>query len=107
MKKRSLVKLVLSLLLIVTLLAGCAQKPASQPSPGSTTTPGSPEPTETCSSKPIDPNKDTILFGAARSQSGVFAVFDESVFGPIYRMWADEQRTGRPVCGRIRQENED
>jgi branched-chain amino acid transport system substrate-binding protein len=90
MKKRSLVKLVLSLLLIVTLLAGCAQKPASQPSPGSTTTPGSPEPTETGSSKPIDPNKDTIVFGAARSQSGVFAVFDESVFGPIYRMWADE-----------------
>jgi len=96
MKKRSLVRLVLSLLLILTLLTGCAQTSQNQPSPGSTGTPGStgapgsPEPTETAPSKPIDPNKDTIVFGAARSQSGVFAVFDESVFGPIYRMWADE-----------------
>ncbi|HHT17774.1 MAG TPA: ABC transporter substrate-binding protein, partial [Papillibacter sp.] len=87
MRKRSIAKLVLALLLAVALLAGCAQTPKTPPSSEPTDTTG---PTESPSAKPIDPNKDTIVFGAARSQSGVFAVFDESVFGPIYRMWADE-----------------
>jgi len=40
--------------------------------------------------KPIDPNKETIVIGGVRSQSGVFAVFDETAFGPMYRMWADK-----------------
>ncbi|MDW7739294.1 MAG: amino acid ABC transporter substrate-binding protein [Bacillota bacterium] len=35
-------------------------------------------------------DKDVLIFGGSRSQSGPFAVFDEVAFGPIYRMWADE-----------------
>jgi len=85
---KRLLKITLSLLLVVALLAGCSQTSKTEPSPGAT---GSPEPTSSEETKkPIDPNKETIVFGAARSQSGVYAVFDQSVFGPIYRMWADE-----------------
>lgn len=36
------------------------------------------------------PDKDKLVFGGSRSQSGPYAVFDEAAFGPIYRMWADE-----------------
>jgi branched-chain amino acid transport system substrate-binding protein len=34
--------------------------------------------------------KDSIVFGAARPVSGGFAVFESSVYGPIYRMWIKE-----------------
>ncbi|MDR3149366.1 MAG: amino acid ABC transporter substrate-binding protein [Oscillospiraceae bacterium] len=34
--------------------------------------------------------KDKIVIGGVRSQSGVFAVFDQTAYGPMYRMWADE-----------------
>lgn len=36
------------------------------------------------------PEKDKLVFGGVRSQTGPLAVFDETAFGPIYRMWADE-----------------
>ena len=34
--------------------------------------------------------KDKILIGAARPLSGPLAVFEETAFGPIYKMWVDE-----------------
>lgn len=37
-----------------------------------------------------DPTKQSIVFGGVRSQTGEYAMFDETGFGPIYRMWADE-----------------
>ena len=39
---------------------------------------------------PVVKDKDKIVFGAARSQSGPLAIFDEVAFGPIYRMWVEE-----------------
>ena len=38
----------------------------------------------------IDPDKTEILVGAVRSQTGVFAMFDQTAFGPCYRMWVDK-----------------
>ena len=38
----------------------------------------------------VDPNKDSIKVGAVRSQTGVFAMFDQTAFGPCYRMWVDK-----------------
>jgi branched-chain amino acid transport system substrate-binding protein len=41
---------------------------------------------------PLPPllTKDAILIGASRSLTGANAIFEESCFGPIYRMWVDE-----------------
>ena len=39
---------------------------------------------------PSDPDRTHIVFGAARPLSGVYQVFEDSVFGPIYKMWVDE-----------------
>lgn len=94
MLKRSLPKLIVALLLVLAFLAGCAPAaPEQSPTVSPTGEPsGEPsgQPESSAPAVAIDPDKDTIVFGAARSQSGVFAVFDESVFGPIYRMWAEE-----------------
>ena len=38
----------------------------------------------------IDKNKDTIVFGGSRSITGVYAFFEQSAYGPIYKMWADD-----------------
>ncbi len=82
MLKRTL-QLAIALLLMAALLVGCAGG-------GSTTSPAPSGEPSVSTGKPVDPNKTSIVFGAARSQSGVFAVFDQTVFGPIYRMWAEE-----------------
>jgi branched-chain amino acid transport system substrate-binding protein len=67
MLKKSLHRIVVALLLIAFTMfgiVGCAKKSGSE--------------------------KTSIVFGAARSQSGVYAFFDQNAFGPIYRMWADQ-----------------
>ncbi|MDR2354866.1 MAG: amino acid ABC transporter substrate-binding protein [Clostridiales Family XIII bacterium] len=38
----------------------------------------------------VDTEKTEIVIGGVRSQSGPLAIFDQTAFGPIYRMWADE-----------------
>ena len=37
-----------------------------------------------------EPEKDTIIIGGARPLSGPNAVYEETAFGPIYKMWIDE-----------------
>jgi len=37
-----------------------------------------------------EPEKEVIVFGAARPLTGPFAVYEEMAFGPIYKMWVDE-----------------
>lgn len=38
----------------------------------------------------VDTSKESIKVGAVRSQTGVFAMFDQTAFGPCYRMWVDK-----------------
>jgi branched-chain amino acid transport system substrate-binding protein len=99
MKKKSILALALSVLLLLTLFASCKPAPASgeaaasapaaaaeSQAPASSAPPAAPEaPPE--SAAPADPAKDKIVIGGVRSQTGVFAVFDETAFGPIYRLW--------------------
>lgn len=86
MLKKTL-QLAIAVLLVVALFAGCAgggtpAKPtdSAQPSADASASTG----------KPIDPNKTEILVGAVRSQTGVFAMFDQTAFGPCYRMWVEK-----------------
>ena len=73
MKKRNILALVLALLMVVALF-GCAKKEESGSSSG----------------YKIDKNKDTIVFGGSRSMTGVYAFFEQSAYGPIYKMWVDD-----------------
>lgn len=38
----------------------------------------------------IDKNKSSIVFGGSRSMTGVYAFFEQSAYGPIYKMWVDD-----------------
>ncbi len=71
MKRRSILALALAVLCVFALFCGCSGGGGK-------------------SGYKIDKNKDKIVFGGARSQSGVYAFFDQAAFGPIYRMWAEE-----------------
>ena len=64
-----------------------SQAPASTPQQSAE--PASPPPSD-AAPDPTLPDKDFLSFGAVRPVSGVFAVYEESVFGPIWRMWVDE-----------------
>ena len=90
MKNRHLTKalaLALALVLCVGIFAGCKTKDPVTPTPdGSQATP---TPAET-EGTPVDSEKTHIVLGAARPLSGVYQVFEDSVFGPIYKMWVDE-----------------
>lgn len=46
--------------------------------------------TSTSEGSKIDQSKSEIVIGAVRSQTGVFALFDQTAFGPCYRMWVDQ-----------------
>ena len=72
MKKRNILALILALLMIVALF-GCAKKEDG----------GS-------SGYKIDKKKDTIVFGGSRSMTGVYAFFEQSAYGPIYKMWVND-----------------
>ncbi|NLL40156.1 MAG: ABC transporter substrate-binding protein [Clostridiales bacterium] len=88
MLKRTLAVLI-ALLMIAAVFAGCNKA-------GKTETTDPPSVDENVGTE--DTGKDTqpaaekesIVFGGVRSQSGVFATFDETAFGPCYRMWADK-----------------
>ncbi len=86
MMKKSLPRLLIAALLVLVLCAGCAQTPAAT-SPAATTAGAS---ASVSTGKTIDPNKTEIVIGAVRSQTGVYALFDQTAFGPCYRMWVDE-----------------
>lgn len=67
--KRTLPRLLIALLLVLGLFAGCAQTGSG--------------------GKKIDKNKSEIVMGIVRSQTGVQAIFDQTAYGPCYRMWVD------------------
>ena len=79
MKKRLLIILigicVISMLAAPLLLAGCGDEEET-----TTTTPTMTE----------APTKDTIIIGGARPLTGQGAVYEETAFGPIYKMWIDK-----------------
>ena len=85
MKKKLLFGLIaLTLIaLIVPLVAACA-KPAPAPKP---TPAPAPKPAPAPAPKPA---KDKIVFGAARPLSGPLNFFEETGFGPIYKMWVED-----------------
>jgi branched-chain amino acid transport system substrate-binding protein len=89
MLKRSLNAL-LAILMVVALLAGCAGSSGTDVSPSASSAGSSAAAPSSDSPAGASEAPEAIVFGAARSQSGVFAVFDQTVFGPIYRMWAEE-----------------
>lgn len=66
-KKWLAVPLLVSLLVVFAFIAGC------------------PAPADDAVDVP-----DKLVFGGVRSQSGYLAIFDQIVFGPVYRMWAEE-----------------
>lgn len=68
--KKTLPRILIALLLVLGLFAGCAQTSSG--------------------GKKIDKNKTEIVIGGVRSQTGAQAVFDQTAFGPCYRMWVDE-----------------
>jgi branched-chain amino acid transport system substrate-binding protein len=78
--RRRLLSFGLVLILVVTAaLAGCAGGGSGSGS-GDGADPG----------KKIDPDKKSIVIGGVRSQSGALAIFDQTAFGPLYRMWVEE-----------------
>jgi branched-chain amino acid transport system substrate-binding protein len=38
----------------------------------------------------VNPDKETIVIGACRPLSGIYQLFEESVWGPLYKMWVEE-----------------
>ena len=115
MKKRLLV-FIIALLFATSLLAGCGNGGGTETSTGTSsatssasTTPSTTPSTSASASTPPPAAAETtppssapdnrpadydtrteIVIGAARPVSGVFTVYEESVFGPIWRMWVDE-----------------
>ena len=83
-RKKLVVLLTIIAMISVLALSSCAPKADTGGSTGGGTSGGDAPATE------VDQSKETIVFGGARSQSGVFAIFDQTVFGPIYRMWVDK-----------------
>ena len=72
MKKRSWLALALALALALSLLSACAEKKPATSTP------------------PPLPPKDKIVIGGSRPISGVYAVFNTTGFGPVFRMWVKE-----------------
>ena len=67
MKKNRIIALVLAILMVAVLFCGCGSN-----------------------GNKIDKNKETIVFGGSRSMTGVYAFFEQSAYGPIYKMWVDD-----------------
>jgi branched-chain amino acid transport system substrate-binding protein len=73
---------------------------ACAPSPAPTTAPAEEAPAEEpAEEEPVEeepagevavPTKDSIVIGGARPLSGPNAVYEETAFGPIYKMWIEE-----------------
>jgi branched-chain amino acid transport system substrate-binding protein len=74
MLKKSVWRIAVSLLLVFGFVLGCAGCAQSG----------------TTGAKKIDKNKTEIVIGAVRSQTGANAIFDQTAYGPCYRMWVSK-----------------
>ncbi|NLO47828.1 MAG: ABC transporter substrate-binding protein [Clostridiales bacterium] len=87
MKKKSLLAVLITWVLVLGLLAGCAEKTATPPNT-------SVAPSEDSSGDEQypdkDPSKTTITISAVRPISGANVSFEQNNFGPIYKMWVEE-----------------
>ena len=84
MKRRLLVVITIIAMLSMTVLVGC-----NTGGGGSSSTPP-PATSGDGGSAAVDTDKESIVIGGVRSQSGVYAMFDATSFGPIYRMWVEQ-----------------
>ena len=91
--------LILAIALLGSLAVGCTDKNKPSPNPGTSTTPGGAStvsPNATNSGELVakgyqkDMKKDVITIRAVRPTTGDEAIFDQTAFGPQYRMWEDE-----------------
>ena len=99
--KRKWFALLLAFAFLTALIAGCgggSSPPASSP-PASSASPASPSPASPSSTGSgdlvergyqKDMKKDVITIRAVRPITGDEAIFDQTAFGPHYRMWQDE-----------------
>jgi branched-chain amino acid transport system substrate-binding protein len=60
---------------------------AASCAPAATPTEAGEQPTETPTTAPT---KDEIVIGGARPLSGANAIYEQTAFGPVYKMWIDE-----------------
>ena len=68
LKSKLVLPLLICLLLVFVLVAGCAED----------------------DDEVVLPDKDKLVFGGARPLSGPLAIIGDSAFGPIYTMWIEE-----------------
>ncbi len=73
-------------------LVAAACGPAATPTPEAPPEAPAPTPTKAPTVVPTvaPPTKDKIVIGAARPISGPLAIFEETAFGPCYKMWVEE-----------------
>jgi branched-chain amino acid transport system substrate-binding protein len=99
MLKKSLPRLLIALVLVLGLFAGCAQTSGTSPAPSSAAPSSAapsaaPETSEAPSSEEVytdkDPSKTTITMTAVRPITGTNASFEIYNYGPVYKMWVDE-----------------
>jgi branched-chain amino acid transport system substrate-binding protein len=96
MLKKSWLRLLIALMLVLGLFAGCAQTSGTSPAPSSAA-PSSAAPASEAPSAEAeevypdkDPSKTTIKMTAVRPITGTNASFEIYNYGPIYKMWVDE-----------------
>ncbi|NMA24320.1 MAG: ABC transporter substrate-binding protein [Clostridiales bacterium] len=91
-------RLLIALVLVLGLFAGCAQKSGTSPAPSSAAPETSAAPATSAASASEseevypdkDPSKTTIKITAVRPITGANASFEIYNYGPIYRMWVEE-----------------
>ena len=84
MKKKSLLAVLITWVLVLGLLAGCAGKTATPPDTSAAAQSGEEEYPDK------DPSKTTITMSAVRPLSGSNVSFEYYNYGPVYKMWVDE-----------------
>ena len=104
--KKTRYRVLAAILLLAVVLSGCSTTTSSTNTPA-TTSPDAPSnssappsastssappasPSDSASSAPVDTSKTSIVIGGSRPQTGVYAVFEQTGFGPVYRMWVEE-----------------
>jgi branched-chain amino acid transport system substrate-binding protein len=101
MLKKSLPRLIVALVLVLGLFAGCASTTGTSPAPSSaapsSAAPSSAAPASSAAPSASaevftdkDPSKTTIKITAVRPITGTNASFEIYNFGPVYKMWVDE-----------------
>ena len=96
MKKRSVMRMLIALVLTASfllgsaiMLTGCQDDTSTPPAPPTNNQGQQQTPPEPGQEFPVR-NRDYILMGGARAQSGAFTLFDQAAFGPSFRLWVDE-----------------